>query len=73
MQKRVVESLKSCIDYIPRDKKKKKKKKEEREGPLLPTFVSIDEKKKFANEGGKEGKETEGSVIRGANKIFNGH
>lgn len=71
MQKRVVESLKSCIDYIPRDKKKKKK--EEREGPLLPTFVSIDEKKKFANEGGKEGKETEGSVIRGANKIFNGH
>lgn len=71
MQKRVVESLKSCIDYIPRDKKKKKKK--EREGPLLPTFVSIDEKKKFANEGGKEGKETEGSVIRGANKIFNGH
>lgn len=72
MQKRVVESLKSCIDYIPRDKKKKKKKKE-REGPLLPTFVSIDEKKKFANEGGKERKETEGSVIRGANKIFNGH
>lgn len=72
MQKRVVESLKSCIDYIPRDKKKKKK-KEEREGLLLPTFVSIDEKKKFANEGGKEGKETEGSVIRGANKIFNGH
>lgn len=72
MQKRVVESLKSCIDYIPRDKKKKKK-KEEREGPLLPTFVSIDEKKKFANEGRKEGKETEGSVIRGANKIFNGH
>lgn len=72
MQKRVVESLKSCIDYIPRDKKKKKK-KEEREGPLLPTFVSIDEKKKFANEGGKEGKETEGSVIRGANKIFSGH
>lgn len=72
MQKRVVESLKSCIDYIPRDKKKKKK-KEEREGPLLPMFVSIDEKKKFANEGGKEGKETEGSIIRGANKIFNGH
>lgn len=72
MQKRVVESLKSCIDYIPRDKKKKKK-KEEREGPLLLTFVSIDEKKKFATEGGKEGKETEGSVIRGANKIFNGH